>query len=190
MRSSQVLAIPLVALALAPAIAIASGDHDHEHGHENPGAMIERMREAHAGHDHAHDFEALEEMSDEDMMRTMNVLRDVGLAMPEMDSHRGAELFMNKGCIICHSVNGVGGEVGPSLNATDMPDVMNAFEFAARMWRGAPAMAELQEEVLGEIIELDGQDLADLVAFVHDEHAQAEVSQEDIPHEFRELLNN
>ena len=34
---------------------------------------------------------------------------------------------------------------------------MNSFEFVARMWRGARAMTELQEELLGEVISLDGQ---------------------------------
>ena len=93
-----------------------------------------------------------------------------------------------KGCIVCHAVNDVGGLLGPSLNAADMPLPMNAFEFSARMWRGAPAMAQLQEGILGEIISLDGQDLADLVAFAHDETAQSVLTADQIPQRFRDLI--
>ena len=53
---------------------------------------------------------------------------------------------------------------------------MNAFEFTARMWRGAEAMTALQEDMLGEVISLDGQNLADLVAFAHDAVEQAKLT--------------
>jgi hypothetical protein len=65
---------------------------------------------------------------------------------------------------------------------------MNAFEFAARMWRGAPAMAQMQEDLLGQVIDLDGQDLADLVAFAHDETEQHQLTAEQIPARYRELI--
>ena len=32
-----------------------------------------------------------------------------GLVLPKMDSKRGRELYVNKGCVACHSINGVGG---------------------------------------------------------------------------------
>jgi len=108
--------------------------------------------------------------------------------LPPMDSEHGREVFLDKGCIVCHSVNGVGGEIGPSLNAADMPQPMNAFEFAARMWRGAPVMAEMQQDLLGEMINLTGQDLADIVAFTHDEVEQAELSSSQIPDKYRDLI--
>lgn len=95
---------------------------------------------------------------------------------------------MEEGCIVCHSINGVGGEVGPSFDAADMPQPMNAFEFAARMWRGAPAMAQMQENLLGEMISLDGQELADIVAFVHDQEVQSRITVADIPHKFKEMI--
>ena len=130
----------------------------------------------------------MDDVSEEEMHRTMDFLMDIGLVVPTMDSHRGADAFMSKGCIVCHAVNGVGGDIGPSFNANDMPQPMNAFEFAARMWRGAPAMAQMQEDLLGEMIAINGQDLADIIAFVHDEDAQKEISPEDIPEEFRVLI--
>ena len=65
---------------------------------------------------------------------------------------------------------------------------MNPFEFAARMWRGAPFMIELQEEELGAQIDLTGEKLAAIIAFVHDAEEQARFSEEDIPHEIEELM--
>ncbi len=160
-------------------------DSGHTHGPASQREMLEQMRRMHSDHAHGHDFDAMSEMSPDEMRRVMGLMMDIGLAMPPMDSHRGRETFLNKGCVVCHSVNGVGGTVGPPLNATDMPQPMSAFEFAARMWRGAPAMAQMQEELLGEIIDLSGQDLADLVAFAHDRAAQQELTGEQVPERFR-----
>ena len=58
-----------------------------------------------------------------------------GILMPLMDPARGRKLFASKGCVVCHSVNGIGGKGAPPLDATTMPPLVNPFEFAARMWR-------------------------------------------------------
>lgn len=168
--------------------AVAAGSGDHDHGDASASEMLSTMGRIHAGHQHAHDFGAMEGVSEEDMHRTIDFFVDIGLVVPPMDSERGALAFMEKGCVVCHSVNGVGGEIGPSFDAADMPAPMNAFEFAARMWRGAPAMAQMQEDLLGEIIDLSGQDLADLVAFAHDEAEQRDLKREEIPPRFRDLI--
>ncbi len=76
-----------------------------------------------------------------------------GLMMPTMDPVRGRELFASKGCVTCHSINGVGGEDATPLDAHTMQSMMNPFDFAAKMWRMAPAMIAAQEEALGEQIE-------------------------------------
>lgn len=126
---------------------------------------------------------------DEDAARDlMRRMRDIGLVLPAMDSARGRSLFLERGCIACHSVNGVGGDMAPPLDARQMPNPMNAFEFAARMWRGAPAMVQLQEDILGETILLDGQDLADIIAFAHDETEQKKLTADQIPPVFRDYL--
>jgi cytochrome c551/c552 len=176
------------ALATALPLNSARGDAGHGHGAADQKEMLEMMKKMHGGHEHGHDFEAMESMSAEDMGRVMGLMMDIGLALPPMDSHRGRELFLQKGCVVCHSVNEVGGAVGPSLDAADMPQPMNAFEFAARMWRGAPAMAQMQQDLLGQVIDLNGQDLADLVAFAHDEAEQRELTAEQIPAQYRELI--
>ena len=161
---------------------------DDSRRHEDQQEVLEQAKRAHRGHDHAHDFDAMDDVSAADMQRVMALMMDVGLMLPPMDSHRGRELFVNTGCVVCHSVNGVGGEIAPSLNASDMPVPMNAFEFAARMWRSAPAMVAMQQDFLGQVISLSGQDLADLVAFAHDEAEQAELEVEQIPEGYRELI--
>lgn len=164
--------------------------HGHEAAESEAGHdTMEQMREMHEAHEHGHDFEAMEHMSQAELARMMAFITDVGIALPPMNSARGRALFMEKGCIACHSVNGVGGDVGPAINAADMPEPMNAFEFAARMWRGAGAMIAMQEdEQFGGQIELSGQDIADLVAFAHDKDEQAEIEADQIPKKFRAMI--
>ena len=104
-----------------------------------------------------------------------------GLVLPTMDAVAGRKLFADKGCVVCHAINGVGGEDAPALDAEFMDTPMNPFDFAARMWRGAGAMVSLQEEELGGQIELDGEELAAIIAFVHDADEQKKFSEADIP---------
>lgn len=173
-----------------PAAQEAAGDH-HMGGHMGGGAMpgtLDEMRELHRQHEHEHDFATIERMSPEERAELMALMQEIGVALPPMDPARGRELFVQEGCVVCHSVNGVGGDLGPPLNSEAMPRPMNAFEFAARMWRGAAAMTALQEQILGDVISLSGQDLADLVAFAHDEHEQAKLDARDIPAEYRKLI--
>lgn len=110
------------------------------------------------------------------------------LDMPMMDAARGRTLFASKGCVVCHSVNGVGGTDAPALDANTMQGPMNPFEFAARMWRGAEAMIAMQQSELGYQIELTGQDLADIIAFVHSPAQQSRFTIADVPEKFRRKL--
>ena len=111
-----------------------------------------------------------------------------GLEMPAMDPARGRKLFASKGCVVCHAVNGLGGEDAPPLDAATMGGSMNPFEFSAKMWRGAEAMIFLQREELGEQIEFTGGELADLTAFVHHAEEQKKFSEADISPRIRELM--
>ena len=67
---------------------------------------------------------------------------------------------------------------------------MNPFEFAARMWRGAEAMVELQRDELGDVIELHGEELAAIIAFVHDAGEQSVFSEADIPEEIEAMIGH
>ena len=103
------------------------------------------------------------------------------LTIPIPDAERGRDLFVSKGCVVCHSVNGVGGAVAPALDATEPAGVFDPVDFAARMWRGAQAMTALQETELGYQIELSGQETADFAAFSEHHALQAGFTEEMIP---------
>ncbi len=96
------------------------------------------------------------------------------------DPERGRQLFVTKGCVTCHAVNGVGGRAGTALDARGNGP-LDPVDFAAWMWKGAPAMIELQSLELGYTIDLSGRDIRHLAAFAGDEDAQAEFSLDDIP---------
>jgi cytochrome c len=110
--------------------------------------------------------------------------------MPMMNSNRGRILFAAKGCVACHSINGGGGEDAPALDAHSMQPYMNLFDFAARMWRGAATMIVMQEEVFGEQIEFTGEELADIIAFLHDDGEQHKFSEADIPPEIMLVMSH
>jgi len=121
-------------------------------------------------------------------MDDMPGMVSTGLVLPAMNSANGRELFASKGCVVCHSINGVGGFDAPMLDAEFMDQPMNPFDFAANMWRGAETMVQLQREELGDVIQISGQDLADIIAFVHDPAEQALFSEADIPDDIREMM--
>lgn len=111
-----------------------------------------------------------------------------GLVLPRMDAQNGKLLFASKGCVVCHQVNGVGGTDAAPLDAMTMDPVMSPFEFFAKMWLGAEPMITMQKDELGGQIEFTGQDLADIVAFVHNQAAQRTFSEEDIPENIKALM--
>ena len=115
--------------------------------------------------------------------------RAMDVVIPAMRPDRGRKLFASKGCVICHAVNGIGGTHTPALDADAMSLPLNPFEFAARMWRGADAMIALQRGDLGGPIQLTGQELADIAAFVHDAREQEKFSDADIPEKIRDLIS-
>ncbi len=163
-RMPLIIATVLLAMTL-PAAASGSGDHKAE-----------------KKHDAAKD----EGQAENPVMMSGSGVQG-GLLMPMMNPARGRKVFAAKGCVACHQLNGVGGDHGPSINMTKMGP-MNPFEFAAKMWRGAGAMIALQEDELGEQIELSGQDLADIIAFVHSPTEIANFKMSDVPHPIADVL--
>lgn len=99
----------------------------------------------------------------------------------ELNSHNGRILFVQKGCVICHSVNGVGGKAAPALDAEIGGPPIDPLDFAARMWLGAPAMIELQSVELGYTISLTADDIANLAAFAGDVEEQKQLTIEEVP---------
>ncbi|MEE9544158.1 MAG: c-type cytochrome [Rhodospirillales bacterium] len=102
------------------------------------------------------------------------------LVMPSMNPINGKKLFVAKGCVACHAVNGVGGHDAPSMDAHSEGELMNLFDFAAMMWNHAPAMIAAQEDAFGEQLYFTGEELADIIAFVHDDLAQHSFTEADL----------
>ncbi|MEM8772536.1 MAG: c-type cytochrome [Pseudomonadota bacterium] len=104
------------------------------------------------------------------------------------DASTGRVLFIEKGCVVCHAVNEVGGSAATPLDAHVANSAGDPLEFAARMWRGAPAMIALQRAELGYSIDLTAEEIADLAAFAMDRREQSRISSDALPAPLRESL--
>lgn len=111
-----------------------------------------------------------------------------GMMMPSMDAANGRKLFASKGCVVCHAVNGIGGTDAAPLDASTMSEMTNPFDFVAGMWRGAQPMIEMQSEELGGQVEFTGQELADIIAFLHHPAEQKIFSESDIPPDIKAVI--
>ena len=112
------------------------------------------------------------------------------LVIPIMNPERGKRLFVAKGCVACHAINGVGGHYAPALDAHTMERLMNPFDFAAKMWNHAPAMITAQEEAFGEQVYFTGAEFADVIAFVHDDETQHTFAESDRTPQARERMDH
>ncbi len=113
-----------------------------------------------------------------------------GMLLPFMSPEKGRKLFASKGCVVCHSINGIGGEDAPALDVKTMQPIMDPFGFAAKMWRGAGTMITMQEDELGGQIEFSGEELANIIAFVHSAEEQKKFTVADIPPEIAKLMGH
>lgn len=77
----------------------------------------------------------------------------------------GARVFGSKGCVKCHSVNGLGGKVGPDLGRISPP--RSFYDLAASLWNHAPRMADRMRELGIPRPRLDGHEAGGLVAFLY-----------------------
>lgn len=110
------------------------------------------------------------------------------LVIPLADPEEGLRLFVGKGCVVCHAVNGVGGKAAPVLDADPDAPYLDVLDFTARMWRGAPTMIVLQEMEMGYQIELTGDELAHIAAFASSPAVQSRFSDNDIPEVIRDWM--
>lgn len=110
------------------------------------------------------------------------------MVIPMMNPERGKKLFVDKGCVACHAVNGVGGHDAPPMDAHRKMGLVNPFDFAAKMWNHAPAMIAAQEDAFDEQVYFTGDDLANIVAFVHDDTAQHGFSEKDLTAKARKMM--
>ncbi len=110
------------------------------------------------------------------------------VSIPIIDPVRGRVLFVQKGCVVCHSVNGVGGLAAPSLDAPGDSRSIDLLDFSARMWRGSLAMVELQAAEFAYQIELTGNEIGDLAAFAYDIEEQKKFSMDEVPEYIQDWL--
>ncbi len=112
------------------------------------------------------------------------------LVIPMMSPDRGKSLFVDKGCVACHAINGVGGHDAPPMDAHKQMGLVNPFDFAAKMWNHAPAMIAAQEDALGEMIFFTGDELADMIAFLHDDEAQHAFGEGDLTDAAKKMMHH
>ena len=77
----------------------------------------------------------------------------------------GQLLFRDKGCILCHSIGGEGGRVGPDLAERGLQ--LSLTQFAAAMWNKAPAMMKEMKARALSVPRLQAREMADLVAYLY-----------------------
>jgi mono/diheme cytochrome c family protein len=84
---------------------------------------------------------------------------------PAQDPLAGSRVFGAKGCVKCHSVNGVGGKIGPDLGRTPRPH--SFYDLATAMWNHLPRMVDRMKQLGITRPQLEGREAADLVAFLY-----------------------
>jgi cytochrome c2 len=76
----------------------------------------------------------------------------------------GSRVFGSKGCVKCHSVNGLGGTLGPDLAL--IAQRRSFFELAATLWNHLPDMETQIRELGVERPQFNEREAGDLVAFL------------------------
>src|SRR5512138_506701 len=84
---------------------------------------------------------------------------------PSQDPLAGSQVFGAKGCVKCHSVNGVGGKVAPDLARTMRP--RSFVDLATAMWNHLPQMAERMRQLGIARPKLDSREAGDLAGFLY-----------------------
>jgi cytochrome c2 len=104
------------------------------------------------------------------MMQQMSEKKPTQEAHPSVtdlagDPAIGSKLFKEKGCIKCHSIKGVGGDIGPDLGK--MRHNHSNVRMAAIMWNHAPMEAKImiEKKISREVFE--GSEMAHLIAYLH-----------------------
>jgi mono/diheme cytochrome c family protein len=81
------------------------------------------------------------------------------------DVAAGRRLFTEKRCVVCHSLGGSGGAIGPPLDG--LTPVASPIFLAAAMWNHGARMAELMEREKIARPTFKASELADLIAYIN-----------------------
>ncbi len=86
--------------------------------------------------------------------------------LPLGDAQRGREVFHARQCVLCHSINGEGGNSAPDLGRS-VGRVFAPYRLAGLLWDHAPSMWEAMRKRGLPVPEVSGQDAADLFAYFY-----------------------
>ncbi len=81
------------------------------------------------------------------------------------DPVEGSRLFVRKGCVVCHAVDGEGGKIGPDLGRISTGRTL--LGIAAVMWNHSPRMTERIKEAKVTRPKLTPEEMANLFAFLN-----------------------
>ncbi|MBI4735784.1 MAG: c-type cytochrome [candidate division NC10 bacterium] len=107
-------------------------------------------------------------------LRLLPVLVALAALLPSPEAHagepalpdpvEGSRLFVGKGCVLCHAVDGEGGKIGPDLGRISTG--RSLLGIAAVMWNHSPIMTERIKEVKATRPKLTSKEMANLFAFL------------------------
>lgn len=99
------------------------------------------------------------------LVASLGVVSAQPVLSPSQDPLAGSRVFGSKGCVKCHSVNGVGGKVAPDLARTMRP--RSFVDLATAMWNHIPNMTDRMKQLGIVRPQLDSKEAGDLVGFLY-----------------------
>ncbi|MGD0869998.1 MAG: c-type cytochrome [Bryobacteraceae bacterium] len=106
---------------------------------------------------------AYPQLTSEDMAHLFAFLCTARYLDEPGDENKGRAIFRDKGCVLCHSIGGVGGEGGPDLSnlALETP-----ISWAQSMWNHAPAMQKTGRRIGLSWPRFAGREMNDLLSYL------------------------
>lgn len=84
--------------------------------------------------------------------------------LPE-DPAKGSRLFVSKGCVRCHALQGEGGKIGPDFGRVDLGNTQ--LDMAAKLWNHIPSMNVGMERARMIKPNMTGQEFTEISAYLY-----------------------